>query len=93
MSDNQKAFLEHLAIAPEGHMDASMLPKFKALSEKEDRKAVDLLKLLDECVHGSLCSAFCVGVMEIAWQQMLLSEGKTEEQGIAEATWRHEAAQ
>lgn len=90
--EHQKAFLESMAIAPAGQMDASMLPRFKALAEKEDRKAAELLRIIDDCVYESLCSNFCIGVMDLAWRAMLLDEGKTVEQGFAEATWRKEVA-
>jgi hypothetical protein len=85
-----KNILEHMAIAPAEQMEPTMLPRFKALAENEDRKAADLLRILDECVHSSLCSDFCVGVMDILWKEMLKGEGKTVEQGFAEATWRKE---
>jgi hypothetical protein len=85
-----KAFLDGMAIAPEGQMEPKMLPRFKALADNEDRKAADLLRIIDDCVHGSLCSDFCIGVMDLAWKAMLNNEGKTVEQGFAEATWRRE---
>jgi hypothetical protein len=90
MDTNLKEFLEGMAIAPVEHMDPRMLPKFKALADDDDRKAADLLRLMDECVHASLCSDFSVYVMDIAWREMLNNEGKTVEQGFAEATWRTE---
>jgi hypothetical protein len=93
MDANLKGFLEGMAIAPVEHMDPKMLPKFKALAENNDRKAADLLRLIDECVRASLCSDFSVQVMDIAWQAMLENEGKTVEQGFAEATWRREQRQ
>ena len=85
-----QGLIEGFLEAPEGHMDASMKPKFKALAENHDRKAVDLLRLLDECVYGSLCSDFSVYVLDATWQAMLKKEGKTKAQGLAEATWRNE---
>lgn len=86
-STQLKSFLEGMAIAPDGHMDPSVLPRFKALAANEDRKAADLLHIIDDCVNGSLCSDFCIKVMNVAWQAMLNNEGKTVEQGFAEATW------
>lgn len=85
-----QGLIEGFMEAPEGHMDASMKPKFKALAENPDRKAVDLLRLLDECVRGGLCSDFSVYVLDATWQAMLKKEGKTKDQGFAEATWRNE---
>lgn len=87
-----KAFLDGMAIAPPDQMDPKMLPRFMALSDNEDRKASELLRIIDDCVHGSLCSDFCISVMDLAWQAMLNNEGKTVEQGFAEATWRNEGA-
>ena len=85
-----QGLIENFLDAPEGHMDASMKPKFKALAENLDRKAVDLLRIIDECVYGSLCSDFSVYVLNTTWKAMLEKEGKTQEQGFAEATWRNE---
>lgn len=85
-----KEFLKDMSIAPDDQMDKSVLPRFTALADNEDRKAADLLHILDDCVHSSLCSDFCVGVMDIVWKAMLKNEGKTVEQGFAEATWRNE---
>jgi hypothetical protein len=89
MDSSLKGFLDGMAIAPVEHMDPKMLPKFKALAENEDRRAVDLLRLIDECVNNSLSSDFSVQVLDIAWQAMLNNEGKTVEQGFAEAPWRN----
>lgn len=85
-----KGILEHMAIAPYEQMAPEVLPRFKAMAENEDRKASDLLRILDDCVRASLCSEFCVMTMDITWKAMLEEEGKTVEQGIAEATWRKE---
>jgi hypothetical protein len=87
-SEKIKDFLEGMAIAPTDQMDPTVLPRFTALAANEDRKASDLLRILDDCVHASLCSDFCIGVMDMAWRAMLNNEGKTVEQGFAEATWR-----
>ena len=89
---NIKGFLEGMAEAPEGQMDPSMLPRFKELAEKADEvKSSDILKILDECVYGALCSDFCIVVLDKCWTTLLDREDKTKEQAIAEATWRNEA--
>lgn len=89
---NIQGLIENFLEAPEDHMAASMKPKFKALAENPDRKAVDLLRILDECVYGSLCSDFSVYVLHTTWDAMLKQEGKTQEQGFTEAIWRNEGA-
>jgi hypothetical protein len=83
-----QGFLDHMVVAPTDHMDATMIPRLKALAENKERKASDLLHIIDDCVYASLCSDFSILAMDIAWKAMLEEEGKTVEQGFAEATWR-----
>ncbi len=87
---NPKAFLSRMAEAPAEQVEAVVLPKFKALAEKDVVTAADILRILDECVRFSLCSDFCVTAMNFAWEAVLINENKTVEQGFAEATWRNE---
>jgi hypothetical protein len=86
---NISGFLLGMADAPIGQMDQSVIPRFKEMAAKEDHKAVDLLRILDDCVRYSLCSELCISVMDNAWRVLLKGEGKTVEQGLAEATWRN----
>jgi hypothetical protein len=87
-----RGFLGAMVIAPEDEMDPSMQPRFKALLEKDESEvmATDILHILDDCVHSGACSGFCVTVLDACWMFLLECEGKTREQGFAEATWRKE---
>lgn len=77
-----RTFFEGMAQAPVGQMDKSVLPKFKALAESDDPKADDLHEILDQCVHFSLCSNFCIRAMDVVWKAMLKDEGRTFEEAM-----------
>jgi hypothetical protein len=87
---NYKDFFEHMAQAPSDQMDPSMLSIFKALADANPPKADDVLHVIDDCVYASLCSDFCIRVMDTVWRELLKDEGRTVEQGIEAAIWRKE---
>ena len=82
-----KDFFEGMAVAPAEQMVGTLRAQFRVLASQENPKAVQLLKVLDDCVRYSLCSGFCIWAIDKVWRGMLEAEGKTYEQGIAEATW------
>lgn len=72
--------------APEGQLDASMKP----LIEKWDKtpKAVQVLEVLDQCIHASLASGFTIRLLQLLYDTALTNEGLKHEDVIPLATWR-----
>lgn len=68
------------------HLDASMRP----LVQKWDAEptALQILEVLDHCIHGALADGFIVGALQITYDLALKREGKTHEEMVPLATWR-----
>ena len=79
-------FKKLLLTAPDGQLDASMRP----LIEKWDSpaKAIQVLEVLDHCVHASLASGFTVRLLQMLYDAALKNEGVTHEDVAKLATWR-----
>lgn len=73
--------------APEGQLDRSVLP----LIEKWDDppKAIQILEVLDECIHYSLASEFVVSTLQTMLDVTLIHEGITLDHIVAQAVWRY----
>lgn len=69
-------------------LDASMRP----LIEKWDSTptAIQILSVLDPCVHGALASEFIILTLQILYDEALIREGTTHEQVLVDATWRND---
>lgn len=67
-------------------IDASMIPLLKGWAEPPT--ALQVLEVLDKCIHGSLASGFVVTVLEAAYDQALAREATTHEAVVQGATWR-----
>lgn len=52
-----------------GQMDQYVVDRCNELAAKPDLTAADIKVLLDACVHGSLCTDFVIGVLDIARNQ------------------------
>jgi hypothetical protein len=79
---------ELLLKAPDSQLDSSMLPLIKAWDEPP--KAIQILEVVDKCIHGSLASSFVMVVLQGMYDQALKNEGLTHEQLVPLATWRGE---
>lgn len=67
-------------------IDASMHPLLKKWDEPP--KAIQVLEVLDQCIHGSLASGFVVTVLQAEYDQALVREATTHEVIVLGATWR-----
>jgi hypothetical protein len=79
-------FVKMLMTAPKGQLDDSM----RALVSKWSKPsgALEVLEVLDKCIHGSLASGIVVAVLQAAYEMACKREGKTHEEVAAGATWR-----
>jgi len=78
--------LPGLLDAPEGQLDPSLKLKIRAWSNPP--QAIEILEVLDLCVHGSLGSGFTVTLLDMMLQDAIRVEGTTYEAVGALATWR-----
>ena len=81
-----KEIVEQLKQAPEGQLDPSMKPLVEKWSDPP--KAVEVLEVLDKCVHGSLASSFIMQLLQVVYDDALHTEGRKHFDVVKEATWR-----
>jgi hypothetical protein len=67
-------------------IDASMIPLLERWDEPPS--AIQVLEVLDRCIHESLASGLVVAVLQAAYDQALAREGTTHEAVVKGATWR-----
>jgi hypothetical protein len=84
MDNKWKELFTILSEAPDSQIDPSVTPRLKALAESDDVASDDLLKILDDCAYASLASGFAMAAMDIVWQDMLASEGRSADQVLTE---------
>ena len=80
---------EILLEAPDSIIDASMKPLIEKWSDPT--KALEILEVLDYCIHGSLAAGFVVSTLQILYNEALQKEGLTHEELTKSATWRETA--
>jgi hypothetical protein len=75
-----------LLAAPDSQLDASMFP----LIEKWDMppKALQILEVLDHCIHCALASGFTVTLFQVMLDEAMTNEGTTHEELVKLASWR-----
>lgn len=73
--------------APDNQLDKSMKP----LIEKWDDNAtsIQILEVIDHCVHGGLASGFTMNLLNTIYDLALKDEGKVHEDNIPFAVWRN----
>lgn len=80
---------QHLITAPEDQLDKSMR-EFIEQNWHQEPTALELLEVLDKCIHFALASGLVIMVLET----MLVSAMKAENTNMVEleklATWRNE---
>lgn len=79
--------VEGLLAAPESQLDPSMKPLIEKWAD--DPTPIQVLEVLDHCVHGALASGFVIQVLEILLRDALKREGITYEMVVEKATWRN----
>lgn len=67
-------------------LDASMKPLIQKWSDPP--KAIEILKVLDHCINGSLASGFVVAALQASYAAALKAESTTHEALLPLATWR-----
>ena len=79
-------FVSLLMEAPEGQLD----PKMKTYIEKwsDPPTAVQLLEVLDHCIHGGLASGMVIALLQGYYRSTLDNEKTTHEEVVKNATWR-----
>ncbi len=81
-----KAIADVLLKMTEEQLDRSMHPYIEKWSAPPT--ALQVLEVLDRCVHGALASSFVIGSLRAMLGIALKGEGKTLEQLEPEVTWR-----
>lgn len=84
MSDLKTALLT----APDSQLDARMKPLLEKWSDPPT--AIQVLEVLDHCIHGALGSSLVVKLLQILYDDALKAEGKTHEEVVPLATWRND---
>ncbi len=82
-----KEIIEHLLKAPDSQLDAQMKPFIEKWDDPP--KALQVLEVLDYCIHGSLASGFVVTVLQTLYDMRLKAEGIVHEDCEKLAEWRN----
>ena len=72
--------------APDRELDASMHPLIQKWSDPP--KAIEVLEVLDHCIHGALASGFVITLLQIVYDIACKEEGVTHDDVVKNATWR-----
>ncbi len=75
-----------LRSASDEMLDASMQPLIAKWSDPP--RAIEILEVLDQCIHGSLAPGLVVTLLQSEYDRALRSEGATHESLLPLATWR-----
>jgi hypothetical protein len=73
--------------APDDQLDHRMFPLIKKWDKTPS--AIQILEVLDQCVHASLASGFTIRLLTLLYDNALTREKTTNEEVIKLATWRH----
>lgn len=76
--------------APDSQLDASMMPLIKKWSDPPT--PLQILEVLDNCIHGSLASGFTIQVLQIIYDTECKATNVSNEDVIKNATWRNRNA-
>lgn len=80
--------VEHLKTAPDSVLDASMQPLISSWSNPP--KAIEVLEVLDKCVHSALACTTAIMALEVLFNEALEREGVSEAQIFSQAPWRNQ---
>ncbi len=78
-----KALLQE---APDHLLDRTMQPLIAKWSNPP--KAIEILEVLDHCVHGALAASLIIQCLQANYHAALQQEGTTHEETIKQAHWR-----
>lgn len=81
-------FAELLLMGSDSMLDASMHPLIRKWDEEPT--AIQILEVLDHCIHGALASGFVVKALQVAYDLACIRESTTHEEVVKLATWREE---
>jgi predicted RNase H-related nuclease YkuK (DUF458 family) len=71
--------------------DTSIDPYIKDMIERiwdEEPNSIQILEVLDHCIHTATASGFAVHVMEIMLDVSIKRENTTYDELVSKATWR-----
>jgi len=83
MSELAKMLLE----APDSQLDAAMKPYIEKWSDPP--KAIQILEVLDHCIHGSLANDLVIKALQLFYDQACKVEGVTHAALVPQAVWRN----
>ncbi len=78
--------IDYLLQAPDTQLGAGMRPLIEKWSETPT--AIQILEVLDHCIHGSLASGFVVTLLQTLYDDACKHEGTSHEELLKHATWR-----
>jgi hypothetical protein len=81
-----KEIVEYLLTAPDSQLDAQMKPLIQKWNDPPT--ALQILEVLDYCIHGSLASGFVVALLQTIYDMACKVEGATHEEVAKLAIWR-----
>lgn len=83
---NDREMIDLLLAAPDSQLDVAMKPLISKWSEPPT--AIQVLEVLDHCIHGSLASGFMVRFLQALYDMACKREQTTHEEVVKGATWR-----
>lgn len=81
-----KEIVQLLLEAPDNQLDEQAKVFIRQWDEVPT--ALQILKVLDICVHAALASSFAMSVLNVMYENALKAEGKKHEDLVPLATWR-----
>lgn len=83
-----KKIVDVLLIASDDQMDASMKPLIKKWSEPPE--PIQVLEVIDLCIHGGLASSIVVHTLQILYDMLCKSNNTTHDEVVKLAIWCNE---
>ena len=78
--------VEVLLQLSERHIDEAVKPMLEKWSDPPE--PIQILEVIDQCVHGSLASGFVVTTLQAMYKMSCEDHNTTHEQVVVNATWR-----
>lgn len=78
--------INELLKAPDTQLDQIVKDQIKLWDNPP--KSLQILHTLDDCVHGALCSDFCITVLQILLDVACKEENTTYDEVVKLADWR-----
>ena len=86
MTKEDNEIIQFLLVAPDTQLDASMKPFIQKWSDPPT--ALQILEVLDHCVHASLASGLVINVLDTLYSIACKDEKISHEEVVKLATWR-----